>query len=260
MTDYFSRPGLSGSQVATYLADPIKWYHQYIAKDWPFDPPTPAMQFGTMVHSMLETGGPVPLCVAVKPDGLDLRTKEGKAWLAGAKEEERTIIDSDQWQSLNRIWEHVRSNGWLFASLLSGTPEMEFYWDDDDLGECKGKIDLLTDAGAIIDWKTTSCRTEHAFINEIVSRSYDVRMALYRRAVREMTHNDFPPVYLVSIQTTGGNSVQAFRLSEDWLEDAEARLIVAVDEMREFNLAAHLNRPPKTISQPRYSVLNLETV
>jgi hypothetical protein len=32
---YHQRTELSSSQVSAFLADPIKWYHQHVAKDWP---------------------------------------------------------------------------------------------------------------------------------------------------------------------------------------------------------------------------------
>lgn len=258
--DYHSRPGLSSSQIAAFLTDPVKWFHQFVAKDWPLDPPTPAMEFGTLVHSMMEKGGPVALCVAVKPDGMDFRTKDGKAWLAGARDEERTIIDADQWESLNRIWQHVLANDWLRFSLeRADCREKEMYWDDDEFGECRAKPDLIC-GNRLIDWKTTRADTEHAFIREIVHRFYDIRMAFYRRAVQELCDVLPSDVYLAAIQTGGSNSVHVYRLSDDWLDDADARLIFAVDEMKRFDLAEHLNRPPKTITQPRYSTLNLETV
>jgi len=52
--------------------------------------------------------------------------------------------------------------------------------------------------------------------------------------------------------------VVPYRLSDSWLDDAEARLILAVDDMRRFNLNDYLNRGPFVLEQPRWSQVNLD--
>lgn len=57
-SDYHDLPGVSSSQIADFLDDPVYWWHAYVKKDWPRKEPTPAMRFGTICHRMLELGGP----------------------------------------------------------------------------------------------------------------------------------------------------------------------------------------------------------
>ena len=58
----------------------------------------------------------------------------------------------------------------------------------------------------------------------------------------------------------GGMKVTPYRMPEDWLEEAEARLIVAVDDMKRFNLDRYLNQAPMDLEKPRYATFNLEEV
>jgi len=74
MTDYHSRPELSSSQLAQFLSNPILFHHVHTLEDWPKDEPTAAMQFGTLVHTMIELGGPDRLDIVRRPAGIDLRT------------------------------------------------------------------------------------------------------------------------------------------------------------------------------------------
>jgi hypothetical protein len=41
------------------------------------------------------------------------------------------------------------------------------------------------------------------------------------------------------------------------MEDAEARLFQAVDDMRNFDIEKHCNRYPKLLTQPRFSELQI---
>lgn len=67
--NYHDRPEISSSQVAAFLADPVAFYHQHVVRDWPKDPPTPSMRFGTAVHRMIELGGPEFVSCSM-PEGL----------------------------------------------------------------------------------------------------------------------------------------------------------------------------------------------
>ena len=250
--NYHDRSELSSSQVATFLDDPIRWHYEYVSKKWARKPATSAMQLGTLVHEMIDGGGMATLNLVVKPRDIDMRTKAGKAW--ADEWAESVVVSAGTWDSLNLIWDHLQANTFCRTLIEIGQTEVEHIWDDDDLGACRMKADLISD-GIVLDWKTTSKRSEREFTAEMVYRNYDVRLALYCRGIANLTGSR-PRVFVVTIETDGGHAVTPYEIDSEWMDDAEARLLIAVDAMRNFNLAKHLENEPVRIYQPKWSQVN----
>lgn len=211
MNDYHSRPELSSSQLAQFLKDPITFYHTCVEGDWPKDEPTPAMQFGTLVHSMIELGGPDRLNIVRRPADLDLRTKDGKAWREANAG--REIVSEADWTRLQRVWTHLQACSSVAKFLGSGHTEKELFWTHSQTGvKCRAKVDLLT-SGVLIDWKTTSAASEEEFISQAFGMFYDVRLAFYRNGIETLT-GERPRVMVVGIQSAPGHQVFPLELTD----------------------------------------------
>jgi hypothetical protein len=252
MTDYHSRPELSSSQLALFLKDPITFYHTCVLGDWPKDEPSPAMQFGTLAHTMIEVGGPDKLDIVRRPAGLDFRTKEGKAWKdANAG---REIVSDDDWTRLERVWTHLQACSQVRKFLGQGHTEKELFWQHSRSGiDCRAKVDLLAD-GVLIDWKTTSAASEEEFINQAASMFYDVRLAFYRDGI-ESQGLERPRVLVVGIQANGGHEVFPLELTSLMEElHSEERMHRAVEDISTFVLEEYLDRPIKVATAPPWLV------
>lgn len=254
--NYHDRPELSSTQVATFLEDPIYWYHVFQSKDWPKDDPTPAMIRGTQLHSMIECGGPDKMPFVERPAGCDLRKTEWKQWKAQVESEGKEVVDS--LRDFRITWGHLQANNWCKEVIDHAAKEVAHVWHDPDIGPCRVKFDAVL-GGTIVDWKTTSKTCARTFAADAFSRFYDVRLALYRRGHRDLFGTD-PEVVIVAIETSGGLRVTPYRMPVDWLEEAEARLILAVDDMRHFDLSRFLNQEPVDLEKPRYATFNFEEV
>lgn len=252
--DYHSLPGRSSSQIGAYLTNPLEWWHVHEAKDWPAEPPTPAMMLGTLVHKMIELGGPDRL--ALKPAGMSFATTAGKLWRQ--EHAGQAIVDGDEAETLRRIWGHFSANPDVMGLLDGAELEVIHCWDDWEFGPCRVKPDAVK-PDSLTDWKTTSAKTEREFVNEICRRFYDVRISFYRRGWESRTGLR-PPLYIVGLQTVGGHEVWPIRLNDDWADDAEARMLIALDGMKRFDLAKRLARPIRTCEQPGWAKLNLATL
>lgn len=253
---YHQRTELSSSQVAAFLTDRVKWYHQHVLRDWPRDEPTEAMQVGTNVHLMCAAGGPSALPIVGRPPEANFRKKEWKDWKTIQEAAGKEVVDSVEAYEL--IWHHLRSSDWVYDVIDNAQKEVEHLWDDDILGPCRCKFDAVL-PGLIVDWKTTDKFSERGFIHSILDMSYDVRIALYVRGFRHK-YGEEPTVTLVAIQKKPGYRIQPYTLAPEWLDDAEARLIKAVEAMQNFNIDAELNVTPKVIYQPRYAQLSIEEI
>lgn len=261
MSEYHKSPRLSSSQIAAFINDPIAWYHEWKVKDWPRTKATADMDFGTAVHRMIEVGGWQDMVKEIPASALNADGHcKGKAWLEWkAANPSDVYLKPGEPNPLRVIWEHLQANTWVRDVIRMSAKEVEFFWDDEEFGPCRVKFDAIC-SGMIIDWKTTSCRNARMFARDVVERSYDVRMAFYRRAFRIKYGVELPDVYLVAICTSGGMHVTPYQLSGEWLDDAEARLVVAVDDMQRFDIQRHLDKVPDLLTQPRWSNFNLEEV
>jgi hypothetical protein len=266
---YHDRPELSSSEVAAYLDDPIQWWHQYKMKDWPRKEPTMAMAFGTKIHEMAEHTLPA----MIKARGWDSFIKKipatvlnadghckGKTWTQWKEANPAELyLKPDEQNPFVQIWEHLMANSWCRAIIEHGQKEVEHFWHDEDLGcNCRIKLDVALN-NVLTDWKSSRCKTKWKFENDVFERKYDVRLALYRRGFRD-AYGVNPEIYIVAINTSGGYKVTPYRMPETWLDDAEAKLILTVDEMRRFNLSRYLDVAPVELEQPKRAVLNLESV
>jgi hypothetical protein len=265
---YHDRPELSSSEVAAYLDDPIQWYHEYKVKDWARKEPTFEMKFGTNIHKMAEHTLPVMI-------------KE-RGWDSFIKKIPATVLNTDGhckgntwklWKDANpvevylkpgeqnpfvQIWEHLMANSWCRAIIEHGQKEVEHFWLDEDLGcDCRIKMDVAIN-NVLVDWKSSRCKNDRKFASDAFDRKYDVRLALYRRGFRD-AYGVNPEIYIVAINTSGGYKVTPYRMPETWLDDAEAKLILTVDEMRHFNLSRYLDAAPVELEQPKYAVFNPES-
>lgn len=267
--NYHDRPETSSSQVAAYLNDPIQWYHVHVAKDWSKQEATVAMSFGTKVHEMAEHTLPT----MIKAKGWDSFIKviprnvlnadghcKGKAWTEWKDGNPSDLyLKPDEQNPFVQIWEHLMANTWCRSVIEWGQKEVEHFWFDEDLNcDCRIKMDVSIN-DVIVDWKTTHKTTARQFAADAYDKHYDVRLALYRRGFRNLYGFD-PEVYIVTIQTKGGFKVTPYRMPDTWLDDAEARLILVLDEMRHFSIERYLDCGPVVLEQPRYAVLNLEGV
>jgi hypothetical protein len=240
--NYHSRPELSSSQLAQFLRDPITFFHCHVAQDWPRPEPTPAMQFGTLVHSMIELGGPDKLDIVRRPEGIDLRTKEGKAWRESVAGKE--IVSEADWLRLERTWTHLNACSQVRKFLGNGHVELELYWKHRSGIDCRAKVDQLSD-GVLIDWKTTSASSEAEFIQQACGMFYDVRLAFYRLGIETLQAMS-PRVLVVGIQSGDGHEVWPLELTDLMAElRSEARMHKAIEDIASFDIDEYLDRPIK---------------
>ena len=155
---YHAYSALSKTAIEKILRCPLEYK---LDRDNP-QPPTPAMAFGTLVHSVI-----------LEPETVDAKyhvmtcsaaTREGKAEKAEALEQGKTIVSQADWDKAQAMLANVRAHqacSWLMS--LPGESEVSMAWeletDDGFVRQCKGRADRiarLPEGRIIIDVKTTS--------------------------------------------------------------------------------------------------------
>lgn len=193
------------------------------------------MLIGSILHSKVLEGKDYP--VAVMPEGLDGRTKEGKEWKA-ANAGKETISQAD-WQQAQRMIDAVMSNKDV-AYLLSLKGESEVGIVQNYRGtKIKGRIDRLfkDEAGsyAIFDFKTTQSASPDDFNKSCSSFCYCCQMVWYQSlAALEYSLESPPAYYWVTVENNDACDVCIYQPSPEHLAIGQKQMEICIEKYVNF--------------------------
>jgi exodeoxyribonuclease VIII len=169
---YRAEPGVSQSTLKALARSPAHYQHALTAKRKHSE----AMLIGSIVHHLALT--PLaPEFWAIKPEGIDLRTKGGKAWAASVGDAD--IIDTEQEDACHNAVAALLSHpDWKMPAHT----EVSLFAEIEGV-QCKGRLDALHD-GWIYDIKTTQDARPSAFLRQAYSLAYHVQAAMYLELAR----------------------------------------------------------------------------
>lgn len=178
---YHAGPGVSKSQLDKLSKSPFHYHAHYLSLKRVSSYETPAMRFGTAVHTAILEPDLFASWV-VMPD-VDGRTKEGKAAKALAQEEAAArgveVISADDYAKVTAIADSFSRHTHLSSFLDTGHAELSVYWNDADTGIlCRCRPDWLA-PGCVLDLKTTEDASPRAFQRSAYSWRYWVQAAFY---------------------------------------------------------------------------------
>lgn len=171
---YRAHPGLGGSGLRLLVDDPEAWLVKQETQR--LNVQTPAMRFGTAVHT-LTLGEGAPVCVSAWQD-----------WRTRAARAAREACEADGGVMLSRT-EYAAAEACSDAALEllpdAFEAEVPLYWDEGGVS-CKGQLDAYA-AGVLYDLKTTG--DFDGFEYKASQFGYDLQMAHYASGLR---HNFIP--------------------------------------------------------------------
>ena len=155
---------------------------------------TAAQVIGTLVHhAILEPDKELPL-IAVRPDGFDGRSSDGRAWMKKQREDGRTILDRDEWDMIQGCIASIRANEAARLMFVEGQSEVSLFGDlFDTQGRpafCKARLDFLPYGNCIPDVKTTRCADDEEFSYDILEFGYHIQIAWYLDLYNHLCPND----------------------------------------------------------------------
>ena len=215
---YRAMPGLNKSSIERLLDCPLAYK---LGLEQP-DEPTPAMAFGTLVHSMILEPDTVPRLYHVMQ--ASATTKVGKAEKAKAIEEGKTIVSASDFAKAQamqeRVLEHPAAR-WLLG--LQGKSEVSMFWElpteDGRTRQCKGRADRIAQVGngeVIIDLKTHSGAVSPAELERTVARfGYHRQAAWYADGYERIAGKPCLGFYFIFISTTAPYLVTAGKMGDE---------------------------------------------
>jgi len=137
---------------------------------------TRALVIGTLCHLAVLEPDKLPTSFALRPDGLDLRTKDGKAWKEA--QGDLPILDGDEAAMLGGIAMAVSEHP-VARKLLHGSKREVSLFSDHRTGlKLKGRIDVLGE-GFVADVKTAAEGDMQNFAAAVFRYGYHVQAAMY---------------------------------------------------------------------------------
>lgn len=190
---YRRHPAVSRSDLKYLELTPLHYRHHM---DNPETKSTPALVFGSAVHKIVLEPDEFYKEYAVKPDGIDRRTKEGKEAyeLFLERAEGKTVISEEDYIKAVQMMKAAYKNP-VAAELLQGTHEESFFWTDPDTGiDCKIRPDCLTTYQGkpyIVDYKTTDSCADGHFERSCNKYGYKLQAGMYCEGMMQTSFQDY---------------------------------------------------------------------
>ena len=187
--------------------------------------PTPAMEYGIAGHALILEGEEAFAKLAVaRPDGMDGRTKDGKAFKEAAKDKivlaERDV--EEMYAFKKKLSEAPEYGPLLFGS--SGIAEGVIKWRDAITGaEAKCKPDWMSrDGTLIIDLKMMADADPTNFKRSVYRYGYHVSAAMYIEGVA--SHFSNSPVFVWAVCEKGSGNIAFYTPSAELLSEGHDKV------------------------------------
>ena len=218
--DYRAIRAVNWSLLKLYGHSPA---HYRLAADAPPTPPTPACLLGQAVHALvLEGEAAYRARFIVAPEGIDRRTKAGKATRQEFQDQAagRAVLTADQAAAVQGMAEAIGRSRTANKLLARCTVrESTVIWTDPATGTpCKARPDAMDPAsGLLVDLKSTADATLEAIRKDVARRLYHGQLAFYRRGLQAAGHPAAPCV-LLFVESTPPHGVRVVALDDEALQ------------------------------------------
>ena len=221
---YFQRPGVSSHALIELARTPLHCWAKYVDPHRADEEPTPAMRFGTLVHTLVltpETFGDE----FVRADTINRRTNDGKARYAALVESGQRVVSGKEYQAALEIVKAVRRHPVAGALFNVGEPEKILtVAREPHRWPLKGRLDWLSPQPAIVELKTATDASQAGFLRAVYRHGYHLSAAYYRMLASRATGTpeEAIPHTFVVVETRYPYAVAVYPSSERLLAEGRA--------------------------------------
>tara|TARA_R100000329_G_C7584743_1_gene207270 strand:+ start:20 stop:790 length:771 start_codon:yes stop_codon:yes gene_type:complete len=226
-TEYHSHDSISASGLKTIYKKSV--FH-YLNKDKYVS--TPAMNFGSAVHSVLLE--PEKKEIMTLPKNLNLRTKKDREYKRQLTEDnkDKIIVSAEEKESLDQIIQNTMNNK-LANKLLFTLDEIEhsYYGTYKDV-PVRIRPDGIKKSRYIIDIKTCQDASPRAFRSSIYNYAYHLQACFYSEMLGyNDIHNQFR---FIAIENKYPYDVAVYSLSDDLIEKGKQAWRLAFKSWQDY--------------------------
>lgn len=253
--DYRKAPGENISALKHMGQSPAH-YQAYITR--PKEEPTPAQQFGTLLHACLLE--PSKADFVEKPDDVDYRTKAGKEW---RDSQVLPILNKEEADNIRGAQAALRKHPTVQAIIGSApdhAKEVAVFRHHEETGLLlKGRIDILTtdreENTVVVDIKTTDDASPGEFSRAIAKWGYDQQAAHYL----DLTLASF--FVFIVVEKNAPYGIGVYTLDEESIDigrEKNRKAYRQLVECRATNTWPAYEPSIQTISLPRWAKMQKE--
>lgn len=222
---YHANSAVSHSKLETFRRRPALYYKRYVTKQIVADEPTAAFRIGSAVHCSVLEPTEMPTRYAIRPDGIDRRTKEGKEKFAAFEAEAagKTIIDTDEAAQIIAMTDAVRQHPLASELLDKGTAELTWRTAGEMPLQCRTDWFNLEGCGLssgrpyIADLKTVESLNGEdfgSFDKSVFKYGYHRQAGFYLPLVTEILGRPVFDFFFVAVEKVEPFGVAVYRISD----------------------------------------------
>ena len=224
---YHANEAISHSKLELFRRRPISYYRRFVAKTVARPETTEAFRIGSAAHCAVLEPDQFWQRYALRPDGIDRRTKDGKAAFATfeAANVGKTVITQDEAGAVQEMTAAVQHHP--LASQLLAVGQFELSWRVEPVGgmalQCR--TDWFNQAGCelsggrpyVADLKTVESLDFDAFRNferACFNFGYHRQAGFYLPLITEILGSPVFDFYFIAVEKVEPYGVAVYRLSD----------------------------------------------
>ena len=223
---YHANPAVSHSKLETFRRRPALYYKRYITKEITPDAPSAAFRMGSAAHTMILEHEKFAERYALKPEGIDRRTKDGKERWAEFEMQNlgRTIIDSEELGQLLQMQKAVLYHPLASVLLAAGSPELS--WRTTGKLPLQCRTDWFNAAGCelsegrayVADIKTVESLSSGEYGNferAVFNFGYHRQAGFYLPLITEIIGKSLFDFFFIAVEKVEPFGVAVYKLTDD---------------------------------------------
>lgn len=223
--EYHANPAVSHSKLETFRRRPALYYKRYITREILPEEPGTAFRLGSAAHCSILEPQTMTQRYAIRPEGIDRRTKEGKEKFAQFEQANagKTIIDSEEAALVIQMTTAVRNNP--LAAELFGHGEAELSWRTAGKLPLQCRTDWFNLDGCslsegrpyVADLKTVESldgRDYRSFERSVYAYGYHRQAGFYLPLLTEILGRPVYDFFFVAVEKCEPFGVAVYRLSD----------------------------------------------
>ena len=224
---YHANDAISHSKLELFRRRPISYYRRFIAKTVARPEATEAFRIGSAAHCAVLEPDTFYARYAMRPEGIDRRTKDGKAAFAQFESENagKVVIGSDELGDVREMAAAVAHHPLASQLLAAGKPELTWRVSPAGSLALQCRTDWFNPAGCelsgwrpyVADLKTVESLDSDAFRNferACFSFGYHRQAGFYLPLITEITGAPVFDFFFVAVEKVEPFGVAVYRLSD----------------------------------------------
>lgn len=224
---YHANEAVSHSKLEVFRRRPMLYYKRYVAKILAREPASAAFRVGSAAHAVILEPLTWHEQFAVRPEGIDRRTKQGKEEFAAfeAQHAGKTIIDQDEAAQIAEMAASVASHPLANQLLAHGFAERSFRSFGKSFAiQCRpdwinlGGCELSGGRPYIADVKTTESLADFdfgSFERTVFRYGYHRQAGFYLPLVSESVAQPVYDFFFIAVEKVEPYGVAVYRMTDE---------------------------------------------